>query len=251
LEAFQKEIADKNRGIVRACADDIGAALADIKYLSVLYPIFCQARVLAGLTLKPIKCVLVPLSAPLTRASKYDIQKWLERKIPEWVNFNLKGAGKYLGFLIGPEAGASQWEAPICKFMLRAQEINAGHFPINVSAHLYNSRAVSVLGYKAQLVPPPASFAPKERAALHLVTHFATNSLTHGGFFHLHLVGSPRITCASVTCSAALLRTAVRTHHLWSEWLRQLRIAAFESLPFSVGLGPLSSPLSGTIYPLS
>jgi hypothetical protein len=90
LEAFQKEIADKNRGIVRACADDIGAALADIKYLSVLYPIFCQARVLAGLTLKPIKCVLVPLSAPLTRASKYDIQKWLERKIPEWVNFNLR-----------------------------------------------------------------------------------------------------------------------------------------------------------------
>ena len=34
----------------------------------------------------------------------------------------------------------------------------------------------------------------------------------------------------------------MRTHHLWSEWLRQLRIAAFESLPFSVGLGPLLSP---------
>ena len=48
-----------NKGIVRACADDIGACLARLKHLNVMAPIFDCAASLAGLKLKAIKCVVV------------------------------------------------------------------------------------------------------------------------------------------------------------------------------------------------
>ena len=52
---------ETNRGIRRACADDMGVCLARIKYLGLLHPIFHSAQELAGLKLKPPKFVLVPL----------------------------------------------------------------------------------------------------------------------------------------------------------------------------------------------
>ena len=51
----------KNAGIVRACADDIGITLSMLRHLRMIFPIFHDCKTLAGLELKPIKCVLVPL----------------------------------------------------------------------------------------------------------------------------------------------------------------------------------------------
>ena len=67
LIAFEKVISKKGRGIIRACADDIGAALKHYKSLSYLFPIFKQAQYLAGLTLKPLKCNIVPTSEKCSR----------------------------------------------------------------------------------------------------------------------------------------------------------------------------------------
>ena len=50
-------------GTTRACADDIGAAISSISVLAVYKPIFDSAADLAGLVLKPKKCVRVPLAA--------------------------------------------------------------------------------------------------------------------------------------------------------------------------------------------
>ena len=44
-------------GIMRACADDIGAALRALKHLGLLKPIFDKAAAYAGLKLKPAKPV--------------------------------------------------------------------------------------------------------------------------------------------------------------------------------------------------
>jgi len=61
LYLMYNKLREANRGIGRACADDIGVCLARLKHLQLLYPIFHSAQELAGLKLKPVKCVLVPL----------------------------------------------------------------------------------------------------------------------------------------------------------------------------------------------
>ena len=59
-----------NNGIVRACADDIGACLARLKHLNVMAPIFDKAASLAWLNLKATKCVVVPLCELSDRVQK-------------------------------------------------------------------------------------------------------------------------------------------------------------------------------------
>ena len=63
LRWMEKDIEATGRGTVRACADDIGAALGALQHLVIIEPIFRAARLAAGLTLKPSKCVIVPLFA--------------------------------------------------------------------------------------------------------------------------------------------------------------------------------------------
>ena len=85
---------------MRACADDIGICLTRLKHLQGIYPIFKSAEELAGLKLKPPKCVIVPL-CELSNRVKNDITKWLRRNIPEWANFSVEDTTKLLGFFIG------------------------------------------------------------------------------------------------------------------------------------------------------
>ncbi len=51
------EIVRTRSGILRVCADDVGAALRTLRCLRLLFPVFQCAQDLAGLTLKPVKCV--------------------------------------------------------------------------------------------------------------------------------------------------------------------------------------------------
>ena len=82
LNLMHNILREANRGIVRACADDLGTALARLAHLKLIHPIFALAKTHAGLTLKPPKCVIVPL-CDLTEKTKDDILKWLRRNIPE------------------------------------------------------------------------------------------------------------------------------------------------------------------------
>ena len=54
-------------GILRCCADDVGAALLSLVGLKYLAPIFGMAELLAGLMLKPVKCVIVPTSCEFSQ----------------------------------------------------------------------------------------------------------------------------------------------------------------------------------------
>ena len=71
-----------NAGIVRACADDIGITLNMLRHLRMIQPIFQDCKTFAGLELKPIKCVLVPLCEWSVEVQKCII-KWLRKNIPE------------------------------------------------------------------------------------------------------------------------------------------------------------------------
>ena len=61
MEAFDQEINRTNKGCIRACADDIGAALHSIWALCDMAPLFEVLRRIAGFTLKPKKCIIIPV----------------------------------------------------------------------------------------------------------------------------------------------------------------------------------------------
>ena len=122
LILFEETLRNRTAGIIHACADDIGIALAHLKYLVYLAPIFEKASPFAGLSLKPPKCVLVPLVHLTDRISR-QISTWLATNLPIWGNFLIKGASKYLGFFLGPQAGSHQWVAPFRKYIDRVEQI--------------------------------------------------------------------------------------------------------------------------------
>eukprot|EP00959_Pyramimonas_sp_CCMP1952_P261739 5473331-Pyramimonas_sp.AAC.1 len=61
LNWFELAIIQHNKGIVRACADDVGSAVKSLEHLPTMASIFKFARPLAGFTLKFRKCYLVPV----------------------------------------------------------------------------------------------------------------------------------------------------------------------------------------------
>ena len=62
LVHFDQSLARSQGGIVRACADDIGICLKNYSSLKNMHIVFGFASELALLTLKPSKCVIVPLN---------------------------------------------------------------------------------------------------------------------------------------------------------------------------------------------
>jgi Reverse transcriptase (RNA-dependent DNA polymerase). len=76
LVCMDRVLRSKRAGIVRACADDVGSSLRRLKHLGLLHPIFEKAKALGGLSLKPAKCVIIPL-CEFSDEIVSEIQDWL------------------------------------------------------------------------------------------------------------------------------------------------------------------------------
>ena len=59
-------------------------------------------RDLLNLILKPKKCIIIPLGAPVTDELVALVKDYLAREIPEWKDFEVADKGKYLGIMLGP-----------------------------------------------------------------------------------------------------------------------------------------------------
>ena len=53
---FEQSLVRSDAGIVRACADDIGAAISNYTHLKLLFDVFKRAAEVSNLHLKPKKC---------------------------------------------------------------------------------------------------------------------------------------------------------------------------------------------------
>ncbi len=93
LNFFQKQLDLRAYGMLRACADDIGAALRTLSALWYLRAVFERAQGLAGLSLKPIKCIIIPL-VPFSEEVVSAIRSWLRRNIPKWEHVQVKKTAK-------------------------------------------------------------------------------------------------------------------------------------------------------------
>ena len=234
LVQFEATVVKAGHGAVRVCADDIGAALHSLDGLVPCHEIFVEAKAISNLTLKPSKCVLVPLAEKFSQPLAENILSWLRSNLPDWSDFLIQCSAKYLGFMLGPASEATQWAGTIAKWRLRTIEIAGTHAAASVSAFLYNQRAPPVLTYKCQLLPLPAQFRRIEKAGLHQLYHLATNSLDAAGPFVLAAAGGPKVTSCFALAYAVAVCTARKTLPQWPALKKRLVAAAEEHLPLQL-----------------
>ena len=87
------------------CADDVGSALRALKHMTIQHSIFKCAAKTSGMILKPSKCYIIISVVELTSELKSAVQAWLAQNIPEWTDFKVVAAGKYLGVFLGKIVG--------------------------------------------------------------------------------------------------------------------------------------------------
>ena len=228
---------------MRACADDIGGAFGSISGLLKMFPVFALAERIAGLSLKPSKCVIIPLHAPFSLHVASLIKEWLQTNLLEWSGFQVTRAARYLGFVLGPASSQLQCSVAFEKWTNRSNLIAAVGAAASISARLYNVRAVSTLSYIAQLRPLPGSTEAIERRVPGKILRVPGNVFGQQELLNLPVVNGPSFISASCLAAAAGARTATKTVTTWPRLLEELVLTAEEFLPFrSVLLGNLSQP---------
>ena len=230
------------------------AVLRSMVHLVKVAKCFEIFRSIANLALNPKKCVIVLSSVEATPHNIHIIRQWLSVHIPAWSEFGIANAAKYLGFVLGPRAGLSQWAEPLKKFQFRVDQIARSGDSAAVSFRQYSSKAVSVLGYVAQLVPPPDNIDSIELGAMNKVGHMATNSISRKAFHYVSDVFALGARSLKATLQASMLRTALATCSDFGPSLSLLHEAALECMPvravISGGLSPFGWDSSAIVHNL-
>ena len=211
LHLFERFVCSPGHGAIYACADDIGAALSEIRHLKILHKWFTKVTKASGLILKPAKCVLVLTTVSASEHNISRIREWLAVNIPEWSNFQIRSSAKYLGIHIGPKLGGLNWYAPICKFVARTEEVANRHLPLALASAQFASKALSVLGYVGQLMPPPKNFKVLELRVANKILRVATNSFTTNSVYQASKFGGPALARPAAYLHATRIRGSAKT----------------------------------------
>ena len=106
--------------------------------------------------------------------------------------------------------------------MTRAMEIHAQKFPLPHACGLYNSRALSALGYVARLAPPPESFKIAELSMANKILRLATNSFNSDAAHQLELLHGPRLPRPLAYVIACMTRASLKTLNGFESQHKQL-----------------------------
>jgi len=238
LFMFERRAMSPAYGLVAACADDVGAFLEELRHLAILSDLFKPFQTATGLTLKPRKCVIILLSVVASDVNVCRVRLWLERHVPQWASFSVAAHGKCLGFHLGPGGESKQWEAPIAKHKERAEEIARLDLPMQLSGARYNSRAVTVLGYVAQLSPLPKGLCNVELASGSKALGFAPRALSNGALFSLDSWKGVKLVQPSLYALACRIRAAAKTLSGFASQHNELVKPALDGVPLGRALDP-------------
>ena len=136
-------------------ADDFGSVLKQLERLRTQASIFKLAGEVAGLFLKPSKCIIIVTCCPLSDFLVDAIRAWLAREIPAFKDFIIASSGKYLGWHLGVNGTGLSFNTPLKKLEERVYEVVGGQAPATSSILRYNQRAVIVLSYVSHFSHPP------------------------------------------------------------------------------------------------
>ena len=121
--------------------------------------------------LKPSKCFLIASIREPDEHLKQAIRNWLIANIPEWKDFHIVGAAKYLGVFLGHNAPALTLHGPTEKYLERVEELSSSQASSLGTILRYNERVASVFSYVAQVTehPDPQNFKSLEQRGVHKV----------------------------------------------------------------------------------
>ena len=105
------------------------------------------------------------------------VREWLSEMCPPWKDIDITDHAKYLGIYLGPKSASHQWTKALAKFQDRVSNIHSLHLPANLAKSQFTSRAIPILGYIAQLVPPPVESVRIGMNAVMKVLRFPGNSV--------------------------------------------------------------------------
>ena len=190
-----------------------------------MYRIRCQASIfklaesVAGLCLKPAKCVIIVSCVELSDELEAGIRLWLSQHVPEFEVFCIASSGKYLGFYLGVDSCFKSFQEPLEKLDLRVREIVAANAPVTSNIIKFNQKVVPVLSYVSQFAfPPGINFIAKEMWCVHkllrLPARCMSRELCHSIAFCTEVDPIP----LTAYCCAVMLRFA----HSEKEYLTDL-----------------------------
>ena len=76
LHMFKTMLEDSSLACVRACADDIGISLTQLRHLPVVKILFDDFTLVSGLNLKGVECVIILNSILVSEANCQVLQEW-------------------------------------------------------------------------------------------------------------------------------------------------------------------------------
>jgi len=163
----------------RICANDFGSALSALSHIRSHDSIFHLAGQVAGLHLKPAKCVLVVTGVPLTDSLKEAIREWFRNNVPRFAEFTIADCGKYLGVWLGRNLVKNTLQGPLEKYNNRVTELLDAHPPGPVAIFRYSEYVASVFSYVAQFLYPdfPKEFQALEHRSILRLLRMSGNDL--------------------------------------------------------------------------
>ena len=216
----------------KAFADDIASALGSLSLLRSMFMCFERFRKISGLALKPKKCKLLPLGAPLDRDLHAKVKDYINKTVPGWNDFAICDSGEYLGFQLGHKGGTSlSWEKPLQKFQRLVGELSAWGVSASIGTQSYVSKIASVTSYVEQLCTPSQQYLLSEVSAIEKVLHCPHNTLPKDAPYLLHQAGMLRFPCLKYRALAAQMRTALKTCSCWRSELKILNSTRAEYGP--------------------
>jgi len=156
LWVLSQVVAKPALGRVCVCADDIGISLLHFSAVKALHDIFSRFAKISGLKLSAQKCIIILTSVRASDHNTSLVRDWLSQNAPDWATMQIGNNGIYLGFWLGPAAGAKQWKTALTKYKLRVDQIYEAHESPHLAVLEYNAKATTVLDYFEQLVLPPS-----------------------------------------------------------------------------------------------
>jgi len=228
--------------ICRAFADDIANVIESHRTLPKVAKVFDAIRHASNLGLKIKKCVIIPLGGPFSDALKQKIKHFLTEHLPQWASVRIQDSGEYLGFQIGTSIKDKLWRKPEAKWDTRARSIAAAKLAPSIGVQQYNMRAVTTMGYVAQLHPLPASSTKSEKSVVQRIFHVMNNTFPVPLYFRMKDIRAPQPTSLQALSYATRYRTATKTITTWQQNFVQLNKCRSDFAPLDWLAGRAHSP---------
>jgi len=250
VELFINLSDKQNLSVTRVCADDFGSSIKHLFALKRQASIFRIAIKACGLHLKPVKCILIFSCIEVNDDFILAVKMWLREHIPEFADFQISSAGKYLGWSLGVDSASISFRDPIAKYNKRVLEVADAKAPSTVAFLKYNDRASTVLSYVAQFATPPVEYNVRrlEYQAKHKLLRIPPQSMSYELSHRLEDFCGISPTVLEDYCLAVMYRFAYSERCYLSELARRVQSLIDDSCTL-VAFGRLIIPDGGLKSP--